>query len=256
MNFNRRNFIRNAAAGVAGVAAIPTILAATMPEAKVKLKKDNYPFIKKGDVILFQGDSITDAGREKEKELPNVHSSFGPGYAFLIASQLLNEQPDKELTIYNRGISGHKVFQLADRWQKDCLDLNPTVVSILIGVNDFWHKLKHNYDGTLEKYETDYRNLLRLTQRMLPNVRLVIGEPFAMAGCPAVDASWFPEFDSYRAAARKVATEAGAIFIPYQSILNEAAKYAPAKYWTADGVHPSMAGCALMAAAWLNAIKK
>ena len=77
------------------------------------------------------------------------------------------------LKIYNRGISGNKVFQLADRWDKDCLDLRPDVISILIGVNDIWHSLNGNYDGTVEKYDNDYRALLTRTLKALPEVKLV-----------------------------------------------------------------------------------
>jgi len=160
----------------------------------------------------------------------------------------LNSTPDKGFQIFNRGISGNKVYQLADRWQKDCFDLRPQVLSVLVGVNDFWHKLSGKYDGTVEKYETDYRQLLTLSKKMLPEVHLVIGEPFAVLGCSAVDEKWFPEFDTYRAVAKKLAEEFDAVFIPYQSIFNEAQKHAPGRYWTADGVHPSMAG------AWLKAV--
>ena len=253
MNLNRRNFLRNAAFGTVGLAAIPEILSAAMPSGEKK-KKGLLSNLGKGDVILFQGDSITDAGREKEQQLANSPKSFGSGYAFLTASSLLNEYASKELVIYNRGISGNKVFQLSDRWQKDCLDLNPQVLSILIGVNDFWHKLNGNYDGTVEKYETDLRLLLFLTKKMLPTVKLVIGEPFVVLDGSAVDEKWFPEFDAYRLSAKKLATEFEAVFVPFHTIFEEAQKYAPGRYWTGDGVHPSMAGASLMAEAWLKAV--
>ncbi len=61
---------------------------------------------------------------------------------------MLNRYPDKDLKIYNKGISGNKVYQLAERWDADCLDLKPTVLSILVGVNDFWHTLTSGYTGT------------------------------------------------------------------------------------------------------------
>ena len=254
MNINRRNFLRNAAATTVGLAAIPDILAATMP-SKAGKKNDLFRSLKTGDVILFQGDSITDAGREKLKQQSNSPVSFGSGYAFLAASNLLNTVASKQLIIFNRGISGNKVFQLADRWQKDCFDLKPSLLSILIGVNDFWHKLNGKYDGTVEKYENDYRQLLTLTKKMLPEIKLVIGEPFAVQDGSAVDEKWFPEFDGYRASALKLAEEFEAVFIPFQTIFDEAQKFAPGRYWTADGVHPSMAGNSLMAEAWLEAVK-
>ena len=254
MEINRRNFLRSAAVSTVGLAAIPEILSASMQLGKKK-QKGLLPSLKTGDVILFQGDSITDAGRERMKQQSNLSGSFGTGYTFLAASRLLNENPSKDLSIFNRGISGNKVYQLSERWQRDCFDLNPALLSILVGVNDFWHTLDGKYDGTVEKYAQDYKQLLVLTRKMLPEVKLVIGEPFAVAGTSAVTDKWFPAFDGYRAAAKKLADEFNAVFIPYQAIFNEALNYAPAKYWTGDGVHPSMAGCSLMAEAWLNAVK-
>lgn len=253
MDINRRNFLRNAAASTIGLAAIPEILSAAMPSSGKK-HKGLLSSLKTNNVILFQGDSITDAGREKEKQLANSSWSFGLGYAFLAASRILNEYSSKELSIYNRGISGNKVYQLADRWQKDCFDLHPNLISILIGVNDFWHWFDGKYDGTVIKYETDFRQLLTLTKKMLPEVKLVIGEPFAVLGCSAVTEKWYPAFDEFRTVAKQLATEFDTVFIPFQSVFDEAQKHAPAKYWTADGVHPSMAGAALMAEAWLKAV--
>lgn len=255
MNLNRRNFLRKAAIGSAGLAAIPEILSASMTSSENGKRKSVLDSLPEGAVILFQGDSITDAGREKEKEEPNTARSFGYGYALLAASTVLNEKASKNFNLYNRGISGNKVYQLAERWQKDCFDLNPAMLSILIGVNDFWHKLNGKYNGTIEKFETDYHQLLTLTTKMIPNIRLVICEPFAVKGCPAVDDRWFPEFDLYRNAAKKLAGEFDATFIPYQEIFDEAQKHAPGKYWTADGVHPTMAGASLMAEAWLKAVR-
>jgi len=254
MNINRRNFLRNAAVNTVGLAAIPGILSAAMPISSKK-KKGILTSLNAKDVILFQGDSITDAGRERMKQHANASYSFGSGYAFLAASHILNENPTKDYSIFNRGVSGNKVFQLADRWQRDCFDLHPSVLSILVGVNDYWHTIDGNYDGTVEKYEQDYRQLLVLTRKMLPDVHLVIAEPFAVLGSSAVTEKWFPTFDAYRLAAKKIAIEFGAVFIPYQAIFDEAKTIAPASYWTVDGVHPSMAGCSLMAEAWLKAVK-
>ncbi|HZL10988.1 MAG TPA: SGNH/GDSL hydrolase family protein [Prolixibacteraceae bacterium] len=254
MNINRRNFLRNATLNTVGLAAIPGILSAAMPFTGKK-RKGVLSSLNNRSVIIFQGDSITDAGRERLKQHENTSASFGPGYAFLAASKILEENASKDWSIYNRGISGNKVYQLAERWQRDCFDLHPDVLSILIGVNDFWHALEGRYDGTVEKYEEDFRQLLLLTRKMRPEVQLIIGEPYAVLGCSAVTDKWYPAFDAYRASAKKLAEEYNAIFIPYQSIYDEAQNYAPGKYWTEDGVHPSMAGCSLMAEAWLKAVR-
>ncbi len=208
--------------------------------------------LKQNDVILFQGDSITDAGRNRDEQSVNHAAALGRGYAFLASARLLHDHSSKNVKIYNRGISGNKVYQLAERWDADCLELKPTVLSILIGVNDFWHMVNGRYDGTIETYRKDYKALLERTKDSLPGVRLIIGEPFAVNNVKAVDDSWFPRFDEYRKAARELATQFKANFVPYQSIFEKASKAAPASYWTHDGVHPSLAGAQLMAQAILS----
>lgn len=156
--------------------------------------------------------------------------------------------------VYNRGISGNKVYQLAARWQKDCLELKPDVLSILIGINDYWHMRNGQYDGTLEKYEADYRALLDQTRQALPGVRLVVCEPFALPGTTAVDESWVEPVGGYREVALKLSREFGAVWVPFQRFFDEAILHAPASWWSADGVHPSLAGSHLMAAAWLRTV--
>jgi len=218
--------------------------------------KPNSPQkLKSGMTILFQGDSITDAGRKnRQKPLPNDQQSMGNGYASMAASALLTSSPELELSIYNLGISGNKVHQLAARWQKECLDYKPDILSILIGVNDIWHGIQGKYDGTVKRYEDDYRKLLQRTRASLPRTQLVICEPFVLR-CGAVTNKWFPEFDRYRESARKVAKEHGAFFVPFQSIFNEALKFAPPEYWARDGVHPTSHGAALMAEHWLQTVR-
>lgn len=204
-------------------------------------------------MVLFQGDSITDVGRDRSTEgEPNSYAGLGAGYARLVAAALLVDRPADELKFYNRGVGGNKVHQLAERWDADCLALKPNVMSILIGVNDFWHKRLQGYDGTVEKYDADLRALLDRTKAALPEVRLVICEPFVLQ-VGAVDDTWFPEFDGYREAARKVAADFDAAFVPFQSMFDAAIKFAPPEAWAADGVHPTSDGAALMAHAWLKA---
>jgi len=209
--------------------------------------------IEPGDTVLFQGNSITDAGRNRgEADQANHQPAMGTGYAWMAGSQLLVGRDD-DLKIFNRGISGNKVYQLAERWQEDCLDLKPDVLSILIGVNDIWHNLNGDYDGTVEVYERDYHALLNRTKDALPNVKLVVCEPFVLR-CGAVDDRWFPAFDGYRVAARSVADKAGAVFVPFQAMFDKAIEFASPQHWAEDGVHPTSFGNSLMAHAWLTAV--
>jgi lysophospholipase L1-like esterase len=249
---SRRDFLKATSLASAGLLTIPQIVSAAFSTEGSKKKRVE---INKDDVILFQGDSITDAGRKKDDGSFNAAAALGSGYAMIAASDLLFKYAEKNLKIYNRGISGNKVYQLAERWDKDCLDIQPNVLSILIGVNDFWHKILGRYDGTVETYRNDFKALLDRTKQQLPGVRLIIGEPYAVKGIKAVDEKWYPEFNVYRAAAKEIAQLYDAVFIPYQAIYDKAQKEAPGVYWTADGVHPTLAGANLMAHAWMEAVK-
>jgi len=234
-------------AGIAGIAAsISNNLLADQHSKRNKIS------ISQDSTILFQGDSITDAGRDKKNQLANQQKAFGGGYAWMAASHLLIGSPQLSLTIYNRGISGNKVHQLAGRWDKDCLDLKPDVLSILIGVNDIWHGLNGSYDGTVKTYEEDLLTLMERTRKALPKTQFVICEPFVLR-CGAVNTKWFPEFDNYRASAKRIAGKYNAVFVPFQSLFDEAVKYAPPNHWAGDGVHPSSHGASLMAHFWLQA---
>jgi lysophospholipase L1-like esterase len=208
----------------------------------------------RGAVILFQGDSITDAGRARDRLDPNDARAYGRGYPFLIASHLLNTHASDDLKIYNRGISGNKVPDLDARWEADCLALKPDLLSILIGVNDIWHKLNGRYDGTVETYEKGFAALLERTKEALPHVRLVICQPFVLR-CGAVNDKWFPEFDQRKAAAERVAKKADATWVPFQEMFDKAVKRAKPERWASDGVHPTMAGHDLMAQTWLDVVK-
>jgi len=247
---NRREFVQASA----GLAALGGMSWATTSSAAEE--SSTKSLIRPGNTILFQGDSITDTGRDRDREtaaVPNRRAPLGHGYAWLAAAAMLVDRPGDQLQIFNRGISGNKVFQLDERWQEDCLDLKPNVLSILIGVNDIWHQINGNYDGTAETYEKDYHALIEQTKAALPDVRLVICEPFVLR-CGAVDEKWFPAFDGYRAASRRVSDAADATFVPFQAMFDQAIKLAPPQHWAKDGVHPSPAGAALMAHCWLRTV--
>jgi hypothetical protein len=189
-DLKRREFLKTSgtALGMAGLAGMASISKSFAAEVAPSAKK---PLIAKNDVILFQGASVTDAGRNREKAgTPNIQEAMGTGYAWMAAMELLVDRPNDGLKFYNRGVSGNKVFMLAERWDRDCLDLKPDVLSILIGVNDYWHRIdpKINYKGTVEIYERDYRALVERTLKALSKVKLIIFEQ-CVVRCGAVNDS-------------------------------------------------------------------
>jgi len=206
------------------------------------------------DIVLFQGDSITDANHRRGRKGPNDPAALGQGYVFHTAAELLRRHAGLGLNIYNRGVSGDKVYQLADRWKRDCLKLKPDVLSLLVGVNDYCYCHFHGYGGTLAEYQLDYDTLLDSTRVMLPEVKLIIGEPFLLEAGD-INESHVEGITAYRDVARKTAEKFQAVWVPYQQVFNDALEKAPAEYWAPDGVHPTPAGHMLMAKAWLEAVE-
>ena len=225
-NSERRDFFKKIALTGVGITSLPYLSMADTQGSN----KD----IPNKTTLLFQGDSITDAGRNRGNYYANDGRGLGSGYAFQIIADLLGQNPDKELKCYNRGISGNKVHQLADRWDDDCLNLKPDVLSILIGVNDFWHTITGRYGGTAKSYSDDFRALLDRTKTALPDVKLIIGEPFAVKGGTAITSQWNKDFPDYQKYARQIAKDYDGAFIPYQDVFDKALKTAPVTYWCPD----------------------
>ena len=208
--------------------------------------------------ILFHGDSVTDAGRT------SVNSeNLGRGYPLFVAGTLRSQYPDKGFEVVNRGISGNRVVDLYQRWKIDCLNHRPDVISILIGINDTWHEAFHN-GVEVDRYEMVYRELLKWTLKVLPDVRLVLCEPFMFTADKAAEPrkpgenwapfdDWAPEMAERRAIVKALAEEFGALFVPFQSVLDNALGRAGAEHWLGDGVHPTVAGHALLAEEWIAA---
>ena len=199
-------------------------------------------------VVLFQGDSITDAGRNQEDR-----ESLGAGYAMIAASWFSALYPEKKVTFINRGIGGHRAKDLEARWQKDCLDLKPTWLSIMIGINDTWRRYDSNDPTTIESYEKSCRNMLSLVWSKL-KARLVLIEPFVLP-YPEDRKQWRVDLDPRIEVVHRLAKEFDAIMVPMDQIFEQAAKRREPAFWTSDGVHPTPAGHGLIAQAWLKAVK-
>ncbi|GHC11575.1 SGNH/GDSL hydrolase family protein [Cerasicoccus arenae] len=204
------------------------------------------PF-KTGQTILFQGDSITDASRNKEDG-----GCLGVGYVRIIASLLGARYPEADLKFINRGISGNRVPDLAARWDKDCLDLKPDWLSILIGVNDCWRAFDSNDPTSTEVFEEGYRGILDRAKDEVS--QLILCEPFLLH-TPEDRAAWRGDLDPKIHVVRKLAREYGAILVPFDGVFAAAACRQEMGYWAGDGVHPSPAGHGLMAKAWMQYVR-
>jgi lysophospholipase L1-like esterase len=240
MPTTRRDFL---AASAAFMATTPHVL------------RDAVAAPPEGSILLFQGDSITDAGRNRAVASANNPGALGGGYPLLLFAMLRERFPANDFQVFNRGISGNIVPDLAARWQTDTLDLKPEVLSILIGVNDIWHFLgKTPADEVVKTYEAGYAALLDRTRAALPGVKLVVLEPFVLR-IGAVTDAWFPEFDQLRAACRRVSDRAGATFVGLHEMFQKRAAKTGPGYWAADGVHPTPAGHEAIALEWLDKVR-
>ena len=201
----------------------------------------------KKSVIVFQGDSITDALRGYEPE------GLGHGYARMCIRALESLYPDYELVCYNRGISGNRIPDLAERWDEDCINLKPDLVSILIGVNDTWHSHGVGYFGGVsnEDFEIGYRNILEKTKKA--GAKIILIEPFAFHH-DAFKEEWRDgDFNTKIMITRKLAREYADAFISLDGIYYaNTVKYAPEEL-SEDGVHPTVLGHRILAKEWLKA---
>lgn len=204
--------------------------------------------IQANDVIVFQGDSVTDADRDRTSI-----ADLGSGYPAILASMLLAEHPELELTVYNRGISGNRTRDLLERWDDDCLALAPSVVSILIGVNNVWRRYDSNDPTDAATFRSEYHELLDRTRAA--GVReIIMLEPFVLP-VPEDRRAWREDLDPKITVCRELAAEFGARYVPLDGIFNAASTRVAPEYWASDGVHPSLAGHGLIARSWMDAVR-
>lgn len=206
-------------------------------------------------IILFQGDSITDAGRNRETE-----NNKGYGYANMVSGEIGADEPYK-YTFYNRGISGNRVVDLFARMKVDMINLKPDYMSILIGVNDVWHEYTKKNGVSAKKFEMVYDLMIQELKETLPELKIMILEPFVLPGTATQNDEEHPdrwEFFSKEvplraAAAKRIAEKHGLPFVPLQEMFNKVNADTPDPgYWLRDGVHPTQAGHTLIKRAWLK----
>ena len=199
--------------------------------------------------IVFQGDSITDAGRDKR----NYHD-MGNGYPKYTSEILTERFPEMEFEFINQGIGGNRTDQLFDRMSKDLIDLKPDIVSILIGINDIWHR----YGGdrimtTDEQIEANYRAILERIRRET-DAKIVMLTPYILDCEDKVQTR--ADLPALQAIVRKLAAEYADVLIPLDEQFDEAMKTQPEPhYYSGDAVHPNQNGAAFIGARYAEAIE-
>ena len=209
-------------------------------------------FLHAHDVVLFQGDSITEGGRQRTGN--DLNHIMGQDYAYILAAQIGAESPERELMFVNRGISGDRVPDLEARWHEDTIALHPQLLSILIGVND--QISEDDRTVTAEAFEAGYDRLLGETVAALPGTKIVLGEPFVLpvGKRKAGYAELMVEMKKRQAAVDRLGAKYHLPVVRYQQAFDAALAKAPAEHWSWDGIHPTYAGHGLMAQEWLKTV--
>lgn len=202
-------------------------------------------YLEENQTVLFTGDSITDAGRDRGNP-----ENLGNGYVKNICSRLSVEYAELNLRFLNFGISGNRACDLKNRWKTDCLDHKPDILSILIGANDVWRRYDSNNPTSLKDFENNYRHILDESSKD-SICQIVIMEPFVLP-VPEDRKLWREDLDPKITIARQLAMEYAIAYVPLDGIFAAASVRREPGYWAADGVHPSNAGHMLIADAWLK----
>lgn len=210
--------------------------------------------LKNNDIILFQGDSITDGNRGRNQDLNHIH---GHGYQYILASEMYADNFDKNIEVVNRGISGNRISDLYGRWQEDCILINPTIVSILVGINDLNFSFENGIVSDPQRYRKIYRLLLDEILEKKPDTLIVIMEPF-FGISENVEYSNFMKqnVSAYSQVAKEVAEEYGAVFVPLQDMFDEYAQTTDIFNMLWDGVHPTTGGHQLIARRWKECVEE
>ena len=176
---------------------------------------------KAGSTVLFQGDSITDWGRDGGLLMdmfPEGGGALGKGYAYRAAKIYELLFPHNPVNFVNRGVSGDRCQNLLERYQKDILEVKPDYLSIMIGINDTWRRYDSNDITSKEQFETNLTELLEKIKKGLPD------------------------------------TKYADVYLPMNGILtNSLIEKVPTEELSYDGVHLSDPGCAIMAKEYLKA---
>ena len=205
--------------------------------------------LKSNQTILFIGDSITDAGR-----LEAAYRPFGYGYVHFVAYRLKAKYPEYNLSIINTGISGNTIRDLNYRWERDCLNHKPDILSVLIGINDVFRQYTGTPDAAVlfDEYQLTYNRLLSLVKEKY-NCRLILIEPFMFCDDKANPA--YKSLQQYIHAVRALAEEFDAVLVPLQELIDNKIKEVPPEKFSDDMVHPYVWAHAWIAQQWLEATK-
>ena len=197
--------------------------------------------------ILFQGDSVTDAGRDRS----DPHD-MGTGYPKYASAMISDAHPDIDFEFINLGISGNRTENLVARLQSDFVEIAPDVVVLLIGVNDVWHHFSHNIDTPAKTFESNLRLILTTIKETM-GAKLLMVEPFLLYGSDKVH--MLEELDEKIRIERALAQEFADVYLPMHALFAAETVNTPYTDFSGAGVHPNAGGSCFIAERILHAIE-
>lgn len=244
----RRDFIKKS--------ALISLIALSLPESMRASSPYGSDSENKSLTFLFQGDSITDGNRGRNADPNHI---MGHGYAYSIASCIGADFCKNKHLFINKGISGNTISDLEKRWQNDALDLNPDIISILIGINDVASEIDQKPTALNNvEFENKYRKLILDTRKANSAIVLVLCLPFvAPVGKRNTNfEDWNQATIEKARSIQKLAKEYDAVLVNFPQVLEKAIKKASADYWIWDGIHPTVPFHTLMAREWIKEVSK
>ena len=197
--------------------------------------------------ILFQGDSVTDAGRDRSQS-----ADMGEGYPRYASAMIQDSYPDTEFEFVNLGISGNRTEHLMARLESDFIEVQPDIVSIMIGINDVWHHYSHGIETTDEQFEKNYRAVLDAVKSRT-NARILMIQPFLLETVDPAKQVLCEELARKQQIISRLVEEYADVYLPLDEVLHTEADEEPA-YYSADGVHPTPDGACCIGEVYLRAV--
>jgi len=211
--------------------------------------------------VLFMGDSVTDgnwggggAKPSRERNQKDQNHIFGHGFMFLCAAHYMAYEPGKYQFV-NHGVSGYTLEDLSKWWGEDCIDVQPDVVSILIGINDIEKYIRTGNTSVsgfdYETWEKTYRKLIDRALDSHPERRVILCTPFAIHNGTIRDLM----VNRLGDVVKKIAKDYGFPCLDYQKMFDKAIashKGINEKLYIWDGIHPTAGGHQLMADLWME----
>ena len=198
--------------------------------------------------ILFQGDSVTDAGRDRSNP-----ADMGEGYPRYASAMIQDSYPDSDFEFVDLGISGNRTEHLVARLESDFIEIQPDIVSIMIGINDVWHHYAFEFvETTDEQFEQNYRTVLDAIKSRT-SARILLIQPFLLETVDPVKQELCEELSRKQAIVKKLADEYADAYLPLDEVLHAETEEEPA-YYSADGVHPTPDGACFIGEAYLRTV--